>query len=447
MNWTDEELDNLVREAAASNQVEYKDVYWQEMEAMLGNKSTSKVGMWWWMSGILLLIGISTVFVGSLNDGFGMNNQSTANLAMNESESTRDEILVNNSNLSSEINENYAVLNEGESSDDRQELSTSFKMITYDKSALQSNKKIVSQSKYQQKVNQSSKSFRGADLTEKTAGSHEGSSNSMGPIAIEGEEKDIEIVKNQSMQQKNEDALTENNALEISELAVVDWKHNLNRSPLMPIGELPILINKRIGFYVGLNGGVGQSYSMTAKNNEIYQFGVNGGLEFYRKNWAFGTGLGIRQQFTQNLTLVNSRRYYSFGMVNVNQNMTYDRLLFADFNLTASYRFGRSEFGFVATPTYLLGARMSATQSTEEIIGSQTTMNYESKATKQYVSSDNFKTFGLSLGLNYSYILVRNISIQAGVNARVIQPLLNTRFDGEQRKMPIMVELGLKKRF
>jgi hypothetical protein len=49
--------------------------------------------------------------------------------------------------------------------------------------------------------------------------------------------------------------------------------------------------------------------------------------------------------------------------------------------------------------------------------------------------------------VNYAYTLTRNVSIQAGVNVRVVQPMLNTRFEGVERKMPLMVELGLKKRF
>ena len=54
MSWTDEELDGLVRDAANSNHVEYKETYWHEMEAMLGAEKSSKIGMWWWMQMVCL---------------------------------------------------------------------------------------------------------------------------------------------------------------------------------------------------------------------------------------------------------------------------------------------------------------------------------------------------------------------------------------------------------
>jgi len=449
MSWTDEELDNLAREAAASSQVEYKDAYWHEMEALLGEKGTSKGGMWWWLTGIILLIGVSTVFVGSTIDGLDSNNYTATNGEINKvSFSTINEQNAQ-SNQSTVSNEDAISTNEGQANNDIETNSTFNDKSSAQLTTAESNSNVLTK-----KSNslQSQKAIIGKQLVDSKEASKDSKLNYTRSLMVESTSESETIKVKDEVNHQGKDELSEgkslnNGPIELAELAVVEWQNELNQSPIFRTEELPILASKRIGFYVGMNGGLGQSYAMTAKNNEIYQFGLNGGLEFYRKNWAFGTGLGIRQQFTQNLTVVNSRRYYSYGAVNVNQNMNYDRMLFADLNLTASYRFGRIEFGVLVTPTYLLGARMSAIQSTEEIIGATSTMNYESKATKQYVRSENFNAFGLNVGLNYSYSIMRNISIQAGVNVRVVQPMLNTRFDGVERKMPVMVELGLKKRF
>ena len=449
MSWTDEELDNLAREAAASSQVEYKDAYWHEMEALLGEKSTSKGGIWWWLTGIILLIGVSTVFVGSRIDGFdGINQTASSGELENVSLSTLN--VQDNQLAPSPVTSEDARSNEGVLSVKSIETNSFVADKSFEEgTAAETNSNVLTK---KSNTLQSQKAIIGKQLVDSKETSNDSKLNFTRPLMVQSSsETEGNNLTNENNLEGNDDGNTgnslNNERLEVSELAVVDWNHEMTPTPIFRTEELPLLAGKRIGFYLGVNGGLGQSYAMTAKNNEIYQFALNGGLEFYRKNWAFGTGLGIRQQFTQNLTVVNSRRYYSYGAVNVNQNMTYDRMLFADLNLTASYRFGRSEVGVLVTPTYLLGARLSAVQSTEEIIGATSTMNYESKATKQYVSSENFNALGLNLGLNYSYSLMRSISIQAGVNMRVIQPMLNTRFEGVERKLPIMVELGLKKRF
>lgn len=451
MSWTDEELDNLAREAAASSQVEYKEAYWHEMEALLGENTTSKGGVWWWLTGIVLLIGVSTVFVGSRIDGLDSNQQTASNNELNNvSLSNVQGQNATTNQLSNSIDGEYSQV-ETQSIDGR--TANSNNKSNAQSTSLKSNKNVVVATNETWPLTTSglngSKAY-GEAIDVKAMSNSE--VNHVEPLMLKSPSANKENKNSQELNHQTNEGLCaadvmNNEELELAELTMVDWENELNPSPILRHEQLPLLAGKRIGFYVGLNGGLGQSYVMTAKNNEIYQAGLNGGLEFYRKNWAFGTGLGIRQQFTQNLTVVNSRRYYSFGAVNVNQNMTYDRMLFADVNLTASYRFGRSEFGVLATPTYLLGARLSAMQSTEEIMGATKTMNYESKATKQYVSSDNFNAFGLNLGLNYAYTLTRNVAIQAGVNVRVIQPMLNTRFEGVERKIPLMVELGLKKRF
>ena len=76
MSWTDEELDGLVRDAANSNHVEYKETYWHEMEAMLGAEKSSKIGMWWWMASTT---GISN------NEKLANGNIKTASISSNAS--------------------------------------------------------------------------------------------------------------------------------------------------------------------------------------------------------------------------------------------------------------------------------------------------------------------------------------------------------------------------
>lgn len=441
MSWTDEELDGLVRNAAGSKHAEYKEAYWHEMEAMLGEKTTSKIGLWWWLSGITLLIGLSTAFVGSVNGVFGSSDQLLSNIELNNQDLKRsnNNVLASTDNT---VNKNeLAIKNMPISStskiDKESDITTSTKTIT----------KVTTSTKLNSGSNPANRSNSSA-LAMKLQAASQGEKSAQGEkptlLGVENYARD----KNDLGESSNKETTnTTDEVVEVERLDLADWSNEINHSPLNSFDRLPLIAGKRIGFYVAANAGLGQSYLMTKSNNELYQFGVNGGIEFYRKNWAFGTGLGIRQQFAKNLDLVNRRQYYSFGSVNVNQNLTYDRLLFADLNLNASYRFGRSELGLAIIPNFLLGARMSSLNTTEEVIGSKSTMTSEASGQKQYVRSENFNSFGLNVGVNYSYLLVKNISINAGVNARIVQPMLGSSFSGDQRKMPLMIEIGLKKRF
>lgn len=437
MSWTDEELDGLVREAAGTSNVEYKEAYWHEMEAMLGETSTSKIGMWWWLSGITLLVGWSTLFVGSINGVFGPNDTLRAN---------------NNTQLKQQFTAtNVKVIDENEKNS--KSLVSDENVLTEEPSQRKATDQnvIVNEKQKPQVASLYAPSTIKKKEVVKVKPRKPKRSNSNLHSDINNELKSNDknsLSERRSLIESNLDnPLDENQMVNQGLLTTKTWSNEIENTPLNPFNKLPIIASKRIGFYVGMNTGLGQSYAMTKTNNEIYQFSLNGGVEFYKGKWAFGTGLGIRQQFTQNLKVVSRRQFYSFGSVHVDQNMSYDRLVFADLNLTASRRFGRSELGINVSPTFMLGARLTYLQTTEEIVGSQKTMSNTANGKNEYVRSDNFNAFGLNMGIHYSYTLMKNISIEAGVSSRIAQPMLKANFDGEKRNLPVMLELGLKKRF
>ncbi len=462
MSWTDEELDGLVRDAANSNHVEYKETYWHEMEAMLGAEKSSKIGMWWWMSGLILFIGLTSLFVGSANGVFGSKEQMASTTGI-----TKNEKLANGNIKTAGISSNASYRNDYTETDKIEN------GIAADSDELNSNDVAQPVQSQQTKVNNrnnvQSKSTKSLDVqnvkqTQQTQQIQRIQPNKM-ILAVQTSQDDADLASNDvNLASRNEtntvgenkdetdvtkDELNKPIHKELAQnlLETKDWSNEINHDPINHFDQLPLFATKRIGLYVAVSGGIGQSYAMTNSNNEMYQFGANGGIEFYRKNWAFGIGLGVRQQFTNNLDLINRRQYYSFGSVNVNQNVSYDRLLLGDVQLSASRRFGRSEIGITVSPNYLIGARMSAFQTVEEIIGAKSTMANESTTKKQYVHSNNFNSFGLNAGLNYSYSIMQNVSIYTALNARIGQPLLKANFDGENRRVPLMVEIGLKKRF
>lgn len=445
MSWTDEEIDKLVQESASAQQVEYKDAYWKEMEAMLDQKSSKKVGFWWWMTGcVLLLVGIGTYF--TMKSSISSSSQAMNTNYVVSGSSTDETVLLNTENTTENTTENLS-----------HEKGTNVQLADnlLPKEVQNNHSPVVPQ----KTVNTTGykKSNTAFIVNESELYHIEGEnvfamniSESSSEKASQASENSVETNTSADLFEKNalaNDVNAKSEDLGINELALMPWKNNLN-AQLEPVtGDLKVFPRTRLGFYVGINGGIGQSYLVTKTNNDMYQLGVDAGLEYFRGPWSFGVGAGIKQQFLRNLELKDRRSYYSFGLINVNSNLSYDQLIFADMNLNVNYSFGKSSIGVAVTPNYLLGARLSYDQITQETIGYQTQTIDKTSVNHKYVSSKNFKQFGLNAGITYSYALPKNYLIQAEVNTRIVDKLLNSNFDGRASKLPLMLELGIKKRF
>ena len=442
MSWTDEEIDKLVQESAAAQQVEYKDAYWKEMEVMLNQKSSKKIGFWWWISGcVLLLVGVGTYF--TMNS---TSNGSIKEMSNNYVASTSDleePVILNSENTTEDLSKE----NETEK-ESAEYISTK---------ALQKNQSVeVSSKTIEMKVSNNLNSIgTNKRNTESNLGNERLLAMSETESSLEESSQTIKtsFESNKELFSYNEKdispvALNEESVdLMIDGLSVKPWQNIINTQFEPVTGELKVFPRTRLGFYVGINGGVGQSYLVTKTNNDMYQLGIDAGVEYFRGPWSFGAGIGLKQQITRNLELKDRRSYYSFGLINVNSNLSYDQLIFADVNLNVNYSFGKSSVGVAVTPNYLLGARLSYDQITQETIGYETQTIDKTSVNHKYVSSKNFKQFGLNAGITYSYALPKNYLIQAEVNTRIVDKLLNSNFDGRASKLPLMLELGIKKRF
>jgi len=441
MNWTDEEIDKLVQESAGAQQVEYKDAYWKEMEALLNQNTSKKSGFWWWMAGSALLLAGVGIYAMLRTTG---NNQDQILISNAQSNKAKvDQKLYEPQNKTALTNNknkvNSAVLLENSQVHISSELSTNEKSTYF-------------------KINQRSESnyldIRGS---QPNAVVHSSTVNNgaekLSYSRVLKDSRETESIDEVQLQliETVQPQLVANTLLPnefiVRDLRLRTWQQPIDAQFEPTHGDLKVFPRTRLGFYIGLNGGIGQSYLATRTTNDMYQFGIDAGIEHFKGPWGFGVGLGIKQQFARNLELNDQRSYYSFGLVNVKSTLTYDQLIFADLNLNVSYSFGKSEVGVGITPNYLLGARLSYDQITQETIGYETQTIGEASVNHKYVSSKNFRQFGLNAGVNYSYALPRNYLIQLEVNSRVVGKLLKSTFEGKAVKSPLMIELGIKKRF
>lgn len=435
MSWTDEEIDKLVQDASNAQKVTYKDAYWQEMEDMLDVKPKRKIVGWWWFAPILVVGALVGGFLYSSNStGTQVSNEnelSASNASLNESteqsnetnEASQNELnsieteLIYENEVNNSVNSNLAEINNSETS------SSNIKTQKRNTSNSLKSKQTSIETGIQVSTNSSIESS-----TKKVS-----RENQFEPEIYVGNE-------NHQFEQQAE-------AVSIAQLSPFDWSNEISKDAIYPHNDLPIFPRNHLGFYAEVNGGIGQSYQKTAANNELYQLGVNAGLEYHRRHWVFGAGIGLRQQFVNNLELHNRRAYYSFGLVTMDQEMAYDQMIFADLTFHTNYVLGKSAFGISVTPTYLLGARLKYTQTSEEMMGNEQSIQTLEERKSTFVSSENFQKFGFNSGIHYNYLIRNNLLLNVELSTRLGKQLLISNFDGEKRNFPMLIEIGLKHKF
>lgn len=436
MNWTDDELDKLFVDASKQVDVPYSDSYWSEMEAMLSNEPKRKAGFFWWTSaGVLLLFtfGVATAIYYTNSDPV----YKTASIDSKSQEFNPSLHSTGNKKLALKKHISNATLNPNSIKNAEQHLGESKQY--FEKHTSQTNVRTL-------KVNSTSNEFSKKEIV----------STQFVPIVNEIElSQKIPSIVNEitSVEQVNKSEEVSRTQLQVSNLGmlpVTNLETGIAKfiSPTsMPQPDLlPLIKTKRFGFYVSAAAGFGQSFLKTKTNNDLYQISLSGGIEFYKRNWLFGAGISIQQQHVNNIYMNTRSQYYSFGLINVNRELNYDQFISIGLPISASYSFGRSSIGMQFTPSYLIGSRLAYTEQTETTSEHDVLTNQNKQETK-FVSSDNLEKFGLNTSFNYNYRLKGNLFLDAKVGARINPLLLNSGFNGTTRNLPLIVELGITKRF
>ncbi len=450
MSWTDEEIDGLVKQAAGEVNVAYKEAYWTEMEAMLGEPAKRRRGIiWWWFGGAAtLLLGYLIVHLATMANNETLTEQQYAQQSTQPEGSTDRASVQETTTAPVKLPEQN--IQEVNSSQQGQLLESMDQGIrTVQQSDIQEvpkDQQIPTPDKHRNGV-YSEETAKRISLKEREKNNFEkmDSGNPTGVVR--------EIPGSLEQEPVSGDVLATDNVpvheqIQVDALMVHDWQ--VARSGFYmasPDPMLPVFPGKRFGFYAAAYGGVGMSYVQAGKDNQLYQIGMDAGVEWFRNRWAFSAGFGLREQFVNNLDISRREEYYSYGLVSVDQALHYDRIVFVDLPVSASYLFGKSTFSIQLTPTYTAGARLAYSSEVREQVGQDNSISSSSSEKHQFVSSPNFAAFGVNGGVSYGYALFERVFLEAKVSSRLAPALLSDDFTGTKRQVPLMVEVGLKKRF
>lgn len=442
MGWTDEEIDEIAREASHHATPEFKQEYWSEMEALLNAEKSSKKGGFWWFFGassLVLALGVSIYFFTTSKAGVVKSDaeQMLSGKLEFETKTTQEEKNTNNI----ENNEIVSEEKQKTSAPTLQNFSIN-PQLTKTSVEVDGNQLIEEVNQGRLKLADNNKGLQNNDELNTVlihfVDSGEQKNNLQQQNTRE-QSTDLDLKNNQ---QSNRDSVTMTNESNYSEtLSVADKSQNVE---IQTFSE-DVLLKRKYGFYIGLNAGAGASYLQNSKDLLI-QWGGKIGYDYtFFDKLRLGVGLGFRQQIMKDLVLERNRTYYSLGLINVSQSIQYDRLHFVDLNIHAHYLFRKLAIGIQLTPSYLIGARANLTQIENEL-GKMESNGLTMEETL-FVKTNNLNSFGFDAAISLQYQFKYKMLLDLSISSRLNQLLMNNGFVGNGNAFPLRLELGIIKRF
>lgn len=411
MNWTDEELDSLFKEAAQEQKFEYKPEYWNDIEMQLPVKRSRKPLFWWFTASLFVVAYIGLL----INPAYKVDSPSSA--------------LEENANLemagSNQVIENSFDQSQQQNPSKNDKVVVD-KTITPQSDLLVSNKKI--------------KTDRNTFVSSTIENTENNSTEIINDDAIV-EGKDTEILSPENTLSVNEEnlPLIEEN---VSEFMPVLTPNSLSilETPegTLEAGKTYGLGERRNKMFVELSAGVGQSWTQTDENltNVNGIFSASAAWIFPIRKFSLSTGIGFTYTKFTDLKIQERTKIYSFGSQMMENNYQFNSMSSFLIPVSISYGFGRHSIGLGLTGNWNLITGVSKVQLIDE---KQTVYS------RGFSDVSLFNRFGLNTNISYDYYVNENIQIGLRYGVQLIQPVQSERFIGTAQKMPFESQFYIRR--
>jgi len=402
MSWTDDELDNVFREAAEQPVFEYQASYFQDIEKQLPIQKSRKIAWYWWTATIFIIGFVSLFFTKvwtpELN-GKNVQQESvpSKDVAVADINGSEQKVVVSAINTNSHLNQNI-------------QLTANNTKVVVPSNKLKSSRVITEQVNAVQQVQ---------DVQSIPA------MNTFGELDYGADANEVTSVPVSTSE--SEAALT---FLTLSELQF-EQSDRLNDS------FRSFKMNKN-SFYLGLNAGVEQAWS-TVENvpSPLYsKVSVEFGFSRPIKSLNFSAGVGFEATKLNDLRIKERTKIYSFGSSILENSYQFSSIYSVLVPIELSKSFGRHTIGFGAVGEVNLFAHASHEKSVDGV----RTMDANG-----LTNVDLFNRFGLSPKVSYSLALSEKLQIGLSLQTQLFQPLNSNRFIGEPTKLPISGQVFLKR--
>lgn len=392
MSWTDEDIDALFKEASMQKDIPvFQDSFFEEIESMLPQKKNRKGLIWIYLSSGILSVTILTVLIYNLS----------------ETENFKDLSLAKNENQSLNQNkiEKKSIKKISQTNDESEQIK-----------AVSSNTQL------------------------KTDRFVKNNLNKFDDFKPDNQENELNVLnaKDLVFKSTNDLSLNVNSISNIDYLGLKPVENQLDELEIQAL-IFPVKINKN---YLGLKfeNGFTENLIFDENLNSRPMFSSNFGVLYERRfsNYFVNSGISYSYLKPNELNLNRESKVYGFEVNKYSQNIDYKSISIAELNLCFGIRHNKHTFGIGFNPAYILGSTVNFSKSeNNELVVNE----------KIYGNKLGMKNLTLNTSIFYDLNLANDYLLGVKVSNYIINPLDQTRFDGQLNQFPFQAQFSIKKYF
>ena len=425
MSWSDKEIDKVFKENADAKSFEYKDAYWNEMEALLP-KSTGKDFLWMFTSfafiGLLLTAGV----VGEMR--MTAMNESQSMLIAERSNGASDEI---NDVQSSELDESSIQLDNSVKVSEA-DVSEEFEAVFEDSGSENDNSSGLENE---------NASNTGDHLNRQTTVTGFEDTEGISDTSISEES----LAKNTDSSSEKE-RLAETSVLSqevLSPIDVLSLKPYGNVESIyieraITSSELPVIALVKpvqTKLYIAALGGVSQSM-ITPSDKVSSSFGLGAGVQLRKGSFLFNVGLNGTVGIHNDIVLSRESKVYGFGSTYYRSELNYNHIYSLEGDFSIGYQLRKSIFSIGVRPSYVMGTKVGMRMQENESDFIQE---------NHYGYMEGINILGVKPMFGYAYKFGSGLSLGINVGVQLTPLVMDEYVNGMSNKFPIDGQLILKK--
>ena len=407
MSWKDEDIDKLFQDASKEKTFEFKEEFWNEMEAMLPNKKKRKFPFIWVFSALIVCTGV--IGVVSVQDH-------SANSIHTTNKST---IKTNNPETLAKTTTNTST-DKKQSTDVNQLIADNTTSKRTNNVSSKTSPEVTSVSSMSDKPLKNTSTIPVSILNQGTDGSYSNFNRT-----ISSQTNAAEPI----MQIHDKGSVDKLNLLSIREN---DYTKTL--APGIIFGPAV----HKWSIYFDLTTSMGQSpiSSYSLGSNLSFGMGLGAGINYSTGSWNLNAGLSTSFTSFDNLYVKERVKIYGFGVQNFDNEIQYKTLFNAELPLMAGFKAKNHTFQFGVVPSVLIGSKISFESKTnDEIYASSTVYGYRT----------GLANFGLKPTIGYMYKITPSLQIGGTIQMQVISPIVNNIYEGPINNLPINGQIFIRK--
>lgn len=385
MSWEDEHIDNLFREAASEQKVEFKNEFWEEFEKMLPEKKKKKIGLiyWWFGAGFVAVVAIFS-FINLSNSNSEQSSERQISLVKNE------RIIPNSKTKKQSINNSHSV-----------------------KTIVKPEDRIVSHSNFETKYDQL-KSFELFNEESRTSEvTHEIHTSKVEELLIQQIENEEVSLNFKSYSFFTNATILSSNLIKSKSKKwhpYLDLYYSLNQSPIK-------------------NSELGSNFSNG--------FGFGSGMSYSSKVFNFTIGLNLAIQNYSNLMINDRAKVYGFGVTNYEQNINYNNFYLLEMPIYTGLKSKKHQIQIGIVSSYLLNTRLHYQLKEEELI---------TQSGNYYNFRKGLNSIYFKPSIKYAFNISPTFQIGTVIQFQMNTILKDIQlFSGTENKHPINGQLFIRK--